>query len=734
MEIIPKFTWNSTDDNLVNDFYRPLLSSAVFYQRKSGYFSSTSFMNVFKEIINFIEKGGRIQLITSPNLSIEDREIFLKSIKDPSELFSKQFFDDLKNDPEKHKHYFAQIMGYMLHNKINGKPQLEIKIALTNDGEGIFHDKSGIIHLENEDMVSFTGSVNETFSGWNKNHENFVAFYSWISDDDKEKALQVKNEFEKIWNNEKKSLRIYELPSAVEQELLAISPKSTIEYQKVFVKACEIQNDSDEISDESNLTSKSDIIEEPTDELRDYQKNAINNWKENNFKGIFSMATGTGKTFTAFGCINEAQQSDDRLVTIISCPMTHLVEQWKNQLEHYNNKVRKDLNVIFDQSIVIYGEKKWRPQLDDLIDDFNSKLMGSKQYTMKNILIYVTHQTANNPEFIEKILSFTNTKLFLIVDEVHNVGTESKQRSLLEEYDYRLGLSATPKRHYDEEGTERIFEYFDDEVFSFSLKEAIDKKRLCPYEYHPIYAELTNEEMEVYHELTRKIAAKLGSKRYSTISDDDDKNDPANKRADLIANAENKLKILENMCNEKDWKFSQTLIYCTSNQNPVYPTQNTQLDKVNELLSNNHVTVKSITYEDPTKSRLEILDNLATGHYNCVTAVKCLDEGMDIPSIETAIMMASSGNPKQYVQRRGRVLRPHPGKEFALIYDILVKPPVESLNDIREKKLVAKELLRHKEFASTAKNKQDAIDSIRSVAEEYQIDLEELSYKYIQEL
>ncbi|MBL7001898.1 MAG: DEAD/DEAH box helicase family protein [Nitrosopumilus sp.] len=729
MKIKTEFRWNSSENDLIDEFYRPVLSQAVLYQRKSGYFSSTSFVDVFKEIIDLINRNGRIQLITSPNISAEDKQIFLDSVNDPSEILSKQFFDDLKKDPDNSKHYFAQIMGYMMNNVIDGKPQLEIKIALTNDGEGIFHDKTGVIHLKNKEKIGFTGSNNETYSGWKNNHESFVAFYSWKNEYEKKQVEEIQEEFDLIWNEEKNYLKLYSIPNAVREKLLQISPKSQIEFQSVFKKACESKKIKiPEIKKTEN--------NEDEDELRDYQKTAIVKWKENNFQGIFSMATGTGKTFTAFGCINELQKSQNRLVTIITCPMTHLVEQWKSQLKKYNKIVKQEYQVISEQNIVIYGETKWRRDLDDLITDFNRKLTYSGEYLVNNIIIFVTHQTANSNEFIEKIKSFKDTKLFLIADEVHNIGTENKQKSLLEDYECRLGLSATPKRHYDDEGTTRLFDYFGDEVFSYSLQKAINDKWLCEYEYWPTYAELTNEEMSKYNELTRKIAAKMGHKQSSTQNDDENRNDPANQRADVIANADNKLKILQQICEKKEWNFKQALIYCTSNPDPVHLGDITQLEKVNELLTKQHITVRSITYKNPTKDRLEILNGLAIGHYNIITAVKCLDEGTDVPSAELAIMMASSGNPKQYIQRRGRVLRQSEdtGKKKAVIYDIIVKPPMESTFDLRDKKLLAKELLRHKEFASSAKNGPDATKIVKDVANEYGIDIEHLTDESIREM
>jgi len=307
---------------------------------------------------------------------------------------------------------------------------------------------------------------------------------------------------------------------------------------------------------------------------------------------------------------------------------------------------------------------------------------------------------------------------------MHNIGSELSLDALLDRYDYRLGLSATPMRHYDQEGSDALLKYFEKIVYDYPLDKAIEDGWLCGYYYYPIYAELTSDEMAVYNKLTGQIAAQMNNVKTKTTDNDD--NNPANRRAALIGNAENKLAILQEILTKLNWKLDQTLIYCTSHPSPnLKKGSKTQLENVNELLSNHHMTVKSVTYRDPTKSRGEILNNLAIGHYDVITAVKCLDEGTDVPSVQTAIIMASSGNPKQYIQRRGRVLRKNDAikKEYAIIYDILVKPPKfedESIQ-LRERKLLAKELLRHQEFARIAINKDDAYEAIKDVKKSFEI-------------
>lgn len=720
----PKLSWNSLKDDLVPDFYRPALNDTKLYQRKAGFFSSTSFMDVTNEIISIIEKKGRIQLITSPKLSSSDIEILQKSVEEKDKLISELCLNQLFDDNNSTKQDFRKLMAYMLVNEIDGHPQLEIKIAFTEDGQGIFHEKLGIIHKTNGDIITFSGSVNETNYAWNRNIENFKVFCSWRGETDKQAVGDDITSFNDLWEGRETKVHIYDLPKVVKDRLLEIRPKSDAEFKEIFDRVCK------------KLGIEKEEFENKVKGLFQYQKDARKNWIQNECKGIFSMATGTGKTFTAFGCISKLQQTQEQTVTIIACPQTHLVDQWRRESKSYNNSMPQEDQISFAREVTCYGENaKWESELESILMDYDEKLF-SGETLIKNFVIYVTHKTLNSKKFKDYILSIKNGKKLLIVDEVHNIGSELSQPALLEEYECRIGLSATPIRHYDDEGTAVLMNYFDNVVFELELKEAIDKGYLCSYDYFPFYAELNYEEMEVYDHLTRKIAEKYANKAKHQTDNDYD-NDPEIKRANLIANAENKLDILQEILDFIS-NMKQTLIYCTSNPSPVVPFGSpTQLDKVEKILVENNIVSTSVTFKNPTKDRGMILQKLAIGHYDCITAVRCLDEGVDIPSVETAIIMASSGNPKQYIQRRGRVLRQSKktGKAKAMIYDILVKPPLPNEDsDIskRERKLVAKELLRHKEFASIALNRQYAIQKIKEVAKKYKIDFESLDEEYIQ--
>ena len=722
----PKLSWSSSNDDLITCFYRPVLKNAVLYQRKAGYFSSTSFARVTREIIELIERRGRIQLITSPNFSTTDKRVIESSVEERERIISESFLNDINDDTEGTKSDFVKLMAYMLVNEIDGHPQLEIKIAMTNDGEGIFHEKLGVIHYSGNDVISFSGSVNETISGWTKNIENFKVFCSWKDNTNRQAVDDDKKSFSDLWNGNETGVRIFDLPTAVRRHLLQISPKSDLEYQQTLKN----------VYQKIGYGAESDVA---TGGLRTYQVEARKNWIKNNHRGLFAMATGTGKTFAALGCISSFQKSNKRTMTVIACPQTHLVEQWKDEVGNYNSQVPRNDKVLMERKILCYdGNASWRREFGDISGEFNDKLFSGK-YLVQHVVVFVTHKTLNSDDFKKFILRVADAKLLLIVDEVHNIGSSLSLLALLDRYDSRLGLSATPVRHYDEDGTRVITDYFGGIVFELPLNEAIEKSYLCNYEYRPHYAELNAGEMDTYNDLTMKILYKYAARN------DQDEDDAGNyltveiQRANLVANAQNKLNVLEEIINST-YQMRKTLIYCTSSRSPSLPYgEPSQLDKVKQVLEKNGIVSTSVTFRNPAKDRRMILEDLAHGHYDCITAVRCLDEGVDIPSVETAIIMASSGNPRQYIQRRGRVLRQSQktGKRKAIIHDILVKPPIpdaESDIRLRERKLVARELLRHKEFATIALNREEAIAKISGVASAYEIDLDLLSYEYIENM
>ena len=155
------------------------------------------------------------------------------------------------------------------------------------------------------------------------------------------------------------------------------------------------------------------------------------------------------------------------------------------------------------------------------------------------------------------------------------------------------------------------------------------------------------------------------------------------------------------------------------------------MENVGHILSDLNVNYDIIDKASSMIERRNSIKSLTNKNHQCITAMKCLDEGVDIPSAQLGIIMASTGNSLQYIQRRGRFLRKTKGKKYSEIYDILVAPPESEGTQTFARKLVAKELLRHKEFATDARNRDDALDMIRPVADRYGIDLDKLNIQYI---
>lgn len=732
-EFNPKLTWNSSRDDVINEFYKPALEHCELYQRLSGYFSSSTFANVANEILEFIENKGKIQLITSPQLSETDKKLFEMSVLEGENLLSKIFLEDLKKDPDGIKLEFTKLMAYMLTNNIDGKPQLEIKIAIPTTGPGIYHQKIGVFKYKNGEKIAFSGSVNETGMGWHENIENFTVFRSWGDDTNNQGVIDNQRDFNDLWNNNNDEVKVYNLPQAVKEHLLTIRPESDKELEESIQKVRQIVRD-------KRKTHIQIPLEKPKLELKDHQITAIEKLAGNNFCGLLEMATGTGKTFTAFGCMNQIQKSNERTVIIIACPQKHHVEQWRSQMKRWNDGVKDADKIVVTSQIICNSDyPNWKIQFGRLLYNFNVPPLGFENNITNHMVIFTTHDTLGSSSFTNKFSQIKNAKKFLIIDEVHNITPRFAEKVLLDDFDFRLGLSATPTRHLDDEGTRILNDYFHGIVYTLNLEKAIYELHvLCPYDYFPYYVELTPHEMDVYQSLTVQIAQIEEKKKKGTYRSVPNAFDPYLARAALVANAENKdIMLSDILSTEFNNNLDHTLIYCTNHPSPASQKGSPkQLERVKNILTRKGIDSDSVTWKDKTRDRMHILNLMAIGHFDCVTAVGCLDEGVDIPSVTTAIFMASSGNPKQFIQRRGRVLRQstETGKTSAAIYDILVSPPISNINpdfNLSQRKLIAKELLRHKEFASIATNRDEAVNRIRNITRIFGIDFDALSDDYI---
>lgn len=449
------------------------------------------------------------------------------------------------------------------------------------------------------------------------------------------------------------------------------------------------------------MTAKS--LEPPSwIEPREYQHEAIKAWTENSGQGIYNMATGTGKTVTALLTAAQVANSLDELVVVVAVPYQHLVDQWAEDVEDFG----------IDPIRVYRSRHRWQEPLQRQLTEFQS---GAREI----LVAVVTHTTFASEPF-QRQLSRTDSRTMLIADEVHHLGAPHLRKAFPEHIPLRLGLSATPERWYDEEGTEALEEYFDGIVYTYGLKRAIENGALCPYYYIPHIIELTPDETAEYLELTRKIG-RLAQMEDGDIGDADLQGNTSLKhtlfkRARLVGTAENKLERLEQLITQNG-QVEHTLVYCGDGSvetDELNEETKRHVDATTDRLQSLGIDARRFTARESQAEREKLLAGFENRNLQALVAIRCLDEGVDIPATRTAYMLASSSNPRQFIQRRGRILRTHPGKESAVIHDFIAIPGDGSFGSLgdgafsTERSLIRKELQRVSTFADAAMNHPDA--------------------------
>lgn len=696
MDLQLKHSYSSENDNLIEDFYIPVLKEACNYQRVTGYFSSSSLSIASRGFSHFIKNGGSLQFIVNVQLTDEDYDNIEKGISTPEDIIQSLFLSDLSILEDECIKNHAKVIGWLLSNN-----QMEIKVGFIEKksiGYEILHQKLGILEDSEGNLITFVGSNNESRAGWLYNSEKFKVFFSWENTytDSIEEDIR---EFDKLWNNQSSKTRVIPFPDAVKKNIINIYKKSpyTIndlleELEAVHETNCEIEYGKKK---DSNIS------------LRAYQYEAIEAWFNNNGRGIFEMATGTGKTYTAIGALLKLLKQEKKLVTIISVPFLHLSNQWEQNL----HKMGVDLPIFHASSM----NSKWKEIITD-------KVLDNRLGKLPQFIILGSHDTVSSKKFLE-IMDDLKSPAFIIVDEVHSIGSVERVKGLIDKYHYRLGLSATPDRYFDELGTTKLLNYFEQTVYEFNLHRAINEINpltqesfLVPYEYNLFFAELNSDEMEQYADISRKIAI-LYSKAHRTKDEDLLLEKNLRERQDILKNAEGKYPLFEELIRKlvKENSITHTLVYCSPQQ--IKPVQDI-IRKIGKIVQHKFTSEEDATRHQAKYSfmteREYLLDNFDKGNYHVLVAIKCLDEGVDVPSTKNAILMCSSSNPKEYIQRRGRVLRRHPGKDKAIIYDFSAVPNLidSRLNIETEQKIFSSQLNRLTEFAKDSMNESEVLRQI----------------------
>ena len=723
LDIELKPEYRSLLDNVIKDFYVPVLKQATMYKRAVGFFSSSALLELSAGICGLVENGGKIQLIASPKLSAEDIEAINDGIKRRDDVIEEALLRELREPQGR----FEEARLNLLSNLI-AAGRLDIKIAFleSDNAVGMFHEKLGLMYDSDNHIIAFSGSMNESANAFTTNYEAIDVFTSWSKDEDR--VFSKQSAFNAMWNDYEPSIRVLDFPKINAAIIEKYKITDTIETfsEEEFLMKKPSHEDKKEMSIGPAVP---EFVH-----MRPYQMDAINEWASRDYRGIFDMATGTGKTYTALAAISRLYQDKKKnLAVIIICPYQHLVEQWKEDIVAFGMK-----------PIVCYSassQRNWRDRLKTAVTSFN--LGGQKHFCM------VTTNATFSLDYVQTEILRLSGNVILVVDEAHNFGAENLSKALLPHIPYRLALSATIDRHGDPEGTQKLYDYFGEKCIEYTLKDAIDNDMLTPYYYHPVPVSLNEAELADYLDLSAKIRKNVHADKNGKVQLSEYAKMLLIKRARIVAGAAEKISILHDLM--KDYQNdNQILVYCgaTTMHDVDYQEGKTQIDEarqidiVSSMLGNDlDMRVTKFTSEESADERERIKADFAEGtHLQALVAIRCLDEGVNIPSIRTAFILASSTNPKEYVQRRGRVLRKFPGKSHATIFDFITLPlPLDSVDqydaEVIEsvKSLAKREIIRMKDFASIAENPFDSDSLISEIQSRYDIefsidDMEEDEY------
>lgn len=667
--------YDSESHDLIREVQVPLISQAQEYLRGVGFFSSGWLRLVSQGVVALVEAGGKVRIIASPVFEAGDWEALQTGCEANSDAalweVLRRNIDDLAISLESDT---RNALAWMVADGV-----LEFRVAVPRDADGksIYHDKVAIYLDRNGDKVATHGSLNDSVQG-SLNGEALSVFKSWEPGQTEYVRLHH-NRLEALWLNKNKQFRAYEIPDAVLSDLISLRCTAERPYKlpnrltgmpRSLMPRCNIQ-------------------------LRDYQETAIERWMDAGCRGVLEMATGTGKTVTSLAAAARVHKEHGRLALIVLVPYLHLLDQWAEDCAKFG----------FSPIHCSGNHGRWDMKVRSAIKDFNLGVIS-------NICIVSVHHTASTPRFASAVSGLCPADVMLIGDEVHGLGAPNLRAALVDGAEMRLGLSATPRRWFDEEGTAAIYTYFGKTCYEYSLEEAIGTF-LVPYEYHPILVSLTDAELEEYESLTQQIMS---------ISEKAKEDREAEKlmkmlmlqRARIVYSAEAKLPKLINQIQsmihehtEMDEEPKGILIYCAPGKHKEV------LKAVSATGLRCHEFVHSVSLNE----RRRLLQQFDTGEIQVLVAVRCLDEGVDVPSTRMAYIMASSTNPREFVQRRGRILRLASDKEKAIIYDFIVVPPDERIAYCTEADIgiLKREMPRFAEFSSSASNEYEARAELRGI-------------------
>ena len=701
--------YNSDTDNILHDFYIPALSKSTKYWRLTGYFSSSAIRVAAQGIRNLIKNGGTMRLITGLEFSEKDAKAIEDGALDVEQATTNVLNEELgKLSEEDFTMQPARVLGWMLKKNI-----LEIKIADVT-GQGIYHPKVGILFDEDNQSISFSGANNETARGWSFKTGNVEVFKVFQKDIDRFYNLDL-TDFLNFWNKRTNRTKVYDLPEAIKQKLMSIAPE---------------KYEDEDMGYDDGIGSQTPPT---TNELWPHQKLAIRAWSDpatwrnnlepdlaeflqnqstdqeltNNhqYQGILSMCTGSGKTFAA---VTASCLADENVITIIAMPLT-IREQWENEIRQMEPHAK-----------IIYGGgdgDNWKTQLPVHLAGYRQ---GTPPTVEERLFILCSYDAISNDGFVNLFDGIESQFVQVIGDEVHNFAN-TRTNTFNIKADRVLGLSATHTRHWDDPGTAEIENYFGKPVYDFNIQDGIDNNFLCHYRYYLYFVNLTVDELNHYMEETRKIgmlqAQIIVAKRNrapNLAGLQAQLQIALNQRAKIVKKAENKPAAVGNILQQSfAGPNEKAIIFCEDSE---------QEEHIREMLKEQNKIFNEFSSKVSSAQKLFALDSFKTTDASrFLLGFNCLDEGLDVPESDKCIIVSSTTNPRQFIQRRGRVLRKtkeNPTK-IAEVYDTIVipnyRPPNRELTEEEEKEaermatLIQKEIDRVKQLSDSADNQQDVI-------------------------
>lgn len=670
----PQTEYRTGSNDPITGLYVPCLRESVLYKRAVGYFRSSVYLIAGTAVIDFARRGGKIQLVCSPELDANDLKTICVGYLERETIASDRLIEEIERLlADLSTKYQTRILATLV-----AVGALEIKIAIRQASQGLYHEKIGIFIDEANNRVSFIGSANETRSGWHPqgNFESIEVFCSWQHRIEEERSARHNANFDNLWAGNTPEVKTLPFPDAARHCLC----------KQAFASLDEAERDLTAANAPTPNSRKRVLLP--------HQANAIESWRKQGCRGIFEHATGSGKTFTALEAVRS--HINKNLPVLILVPSRILLEQW-------NEEVKAEL---VDAVVVLAGA-------------------GHDRWTKSGRLRAISTPDATGPRVIIATMQTAATEIFrqclhqgqhllLIADEVHQIGSPHNAQCLQIDAGHRLGLSATPTRFGDLEGTAKIFAYFGLVVPPpFTLIDAVKSGRLVEYEYHPHPIHLTAEEADDWKSFTRRIGIEILKSKNT-----DQKTKLTDRlkmlliqRSRIAKKASGKPRLAAQIVKQYYEAGQGWLIYCEDSE---------QLSETMQQLK--LVGINPVEYHTSMHGDRDATLDWFRKFGGVLVSIKCLDEGVDIPAVSHALILASSQNPRQFIQRRGRVLRKAPSKYLAVIHDAIVVPV--SMNDEADQlSLLKSELLRAVEFSKSALNKSAGAE-LRKIAFEMGLDLE----------